>query len=68
MPEADINEYIIDTKVTRFPMGELELSPEYYLELLPHLPKPVGNIYFCGDYTESQSFVSGAVFSGFRVA
>jgi protoporphyrinogen oxidase len=68
MPEADINEYIIDTKVTRFPIGELELSPEYYLELLPHLPKPVGNIHFCGDYTESQSFVSGAAFSGFRVA
>jgi protoporphyrinogen oxidase len=48
MPKADIDEYIIDTKVTRFPIGELELSPEYYLELLPQLQKPVGNIHFCG--------------------
>lgn len=68
MPKADIDEYIIDTKVTRFPIGELELSPEYYLELLPQLQKPVGNIHFCGDYTDGQSFISGAAFSAFRVA
>jgi hypothetical protein len=48
MPKADIDEYIIDTTVTQFPIGELELSPEYYLELLPQLQKPVGNIHFCG--------------------
>jgi oxygen-dependent protoporphyrinogen oxidase len=67
-PDADIKEYVLDTKVTRFPIGELELSPEYYLELLPHLPKPVGNIHFCGDYTDSQSFVDGAAYSGMRAA
>ena len=60
MSKADIDEYIIDTKVTRFPIGELELSPEYFLELLPQLQKPVGNIHFCGDYTDGQSFISGA--------
>ena len=68
MPEADIDEYILDTKVTRFPIGELELSPEYYLELLPQLPKPVGNIHFCGDYTHGRSFLDGAAFSAFRAA
>ncbi len=68
MPEADINTYILDTKVTRFPIGELELSPEYYLELLPQLPKPVGNIHFCGDYSHGRSFLDGAAFSAFRVA
>ncbi len=67
-PDADIKEYVLGTKVTRFPIGELELSPEYYLELLPHLPKPVGNIHFCGDYTDCRSFVDGAALSGFRVA
>jgi hypothetical protein len=67
-PDADIEKYVLDTKVTRFPIGELELSPEYYLELLPHLPKPVGNIHFCGDYTEAGSFVDGAAISGMRVA
>ena len=66
--DADIKEYVLGTKVTRFPIGELELSPEYYLELLPHLPKPVGNIHFCGDYTNGMSFVEGAAFSGFRAA
>jgi len=68
MPDADIEKYITGTKVTRFPLGELELSPEYYLKLLPHLPKPVGNIHFCGDYTEARSFVDGAANSGMRVA
>lgn len=68
MPEADIDEYILDTKVTRFPIGELELSPEYYLELLPQLSKPVGNIHFCGDYTHGRSFLDGAAFSAFRPA
>jgi oxygen-dependent protoporphyrinogen oxidase len=68
MPEADINKYILDTKVTRFPIGELELSPEYYLELLPQLPKPVGNIHFCGDYTHGHSFLDGAALSAFRAA
>lgn len=68
MPEADIDNYILDTKVTRFPIGELELSPEYYLELLPQLPKPVGNIHFCGDYCHGRSFLDGAALSAFRVA
>jgi protoporphyrinogen oxidase len=68
IPDADIKEYVLGTKVTRFPIGELELSPEYFLELLPELPKPVGNIHFCGDYTESKSFVDGAAYSGFRAA
>ncbi len=68
MPEADIDEYIIDSKVTRFPIGELELSPEYYLELLPQLQKPVGNIHFCGDYSHGQSFIAGAAYSGMRAA
>jgi oxygen-dependent protoporphyrinogen oxidase len=65
---ADIEKYITGTKVTRFPIGELELSPEYFLEALPELPKAVGNIHFCGDYTEMSSFVDGASFSGMRAA
>ena len=68
MPEADIDEYVIDSKVTKFPIGELELSPEYYLELLPELQKPVGNIHFCGDYSHGQSFIAGAAYSGMRAA
>ena len=68
MPEVDIDNYITGTKVTRYPIGELELSPEYFLELLPELLKPVGNIHFCGDYTETKSFVDGAAYSGMRVA
>lgn len=68
-PEASmIEDYITGSKVTRYSIGELELSPEYYLEALPILQKPEGNIHFCGDYTEAQSFVDGAVNSGFRVA
>ncbi|GAG97264.1 unnamed protein product, partial [marine sediment metagenome] len=38
IPDADIEKYITGTKVTRFPIGELELSPEYFLEALPELP------------------------------
>ena len=66
--ESDIDEYIIDTKVTRYPLGEVGISPEYYSELLPHLPKPVGNIHFCGDYTDRFSFLEGSALSGFRAA
>jgi oxygen-dependent protoporphyrinogen oxidase len=68
MPKADIDQYIMDTKVTRFPIGELELSPEYYLDLLPQLEKPVNNIHFCGDYSHGQSFIAGAAYSGMRAA
>ena len=68
MPDADIEKYITGTKVTRYPLGELELSPEYYLDLLPELMKPVGNIHFCGDYTDPKSFVDGAAYSGMRAA
>ena len=68
MPNADIDEYIVDSKVTRFPIGELELSPEYYLELLPQLQKPVSNIHFSGDYSHGHSFLEGAAYSGMRAA
>jgi len=68
MSESDIDQYITDTKVTRFPLGEVGISPEFYTELLPHLPKPVGNIHFCGDYTDRVSFLEGSATSGFRVA
>jgi hypothetical protein len=54
--------------VTRFPVGEIEVSPEYILEMLPELPKPVGNIHFVGDYTELRNFVDGAAYSGMRAA
>jgi oxygen-dependent protoporphyrinogen oxidase len=68
-PDAtDIEKYITGTKVTRYPIGELELSPEYFLEALPDLPRPVGNIHFTGEYTEKKNFVDGASFSGMRVA
>ncbi len=62
------DEYILDTKVTRFRLGEIELSPEYYTKHFPHLAKPVGNIHFAGDYTHQISFVEGAVYSAFRAA
>lgn len=69
VPQANnIEDYITGNKVTRYPIGELELSPEYFLESLPYLQKPMGNIHFCGDYTEAESFVDAAVHSGFRVA
>jgi hypothetical protein len=48
--------------------GELELSPEYYLDVLPHLEAPVGNIHLCGDYTHRVSFLAGAALSAFRAA
>lgn len=63
-----VEEYILDTKVTHFPLGEIELSPKYYTEHFPHLAKPVGNIHFAGDYTHHISFVEGAVYSAFRTA
>ena len=69
VPHAQtIDDCIIDSKVTRYPIGEVELSPEYYSDLLPELQKSVGNIHFCGDYTEPMSFIDGTVTSGFRVA
>lgn len=61
-------EYIVDTKVTGYPLGEIELSPKYYTEHLPELSKPVGNILFAGDYTHHISFVEGAVYSAFEAA
>ena len=60
--------HMIDAGVTRYPIGELELSPEYYRDLLPDLPTPFGNIHFCGDYTHPYSFLEGAALSGFRAA
>lgn len=69
IPKADqADEYVIDTKVTRYPLGEIELSPKYYTECLPHLSKPIGHIHFVGDYTHKVSFVEGAVYSAFEVA
>ena len=69
IPLADkADDYIVDTKVTRYPLGEIELSPKYYTECLPHLSKPVGNILFAGDYTHHLSFVEGAVYSAFEAA
>ncbi len=68
IPHIDIDKYIVDTKVSRYDIGELELSPEYFLELLPELSTSVGNIHFCGDYTHSKSFVDGAAYSGMRAA
>ena len=47
---------------------EIELSPEYYTELLPHIPEPLGNIHFAGDYTHPMSFVDGAVSSAVTAA
>ena len=49
-------------------MREIELSPEYYSELLPHIPEPLGNIRFAGDYTHPMSFVDGAVLSAVTTA
>ncbi len=63
-----VEDYVLDTTVTRYPLGEIELSPEYFTEQLPHLATPVGNIHFAGDYTHYVSFVEGAVYSAFRVA
>ncbi len=68
MSGHDVDCHLLDAKVARYPIGELELSPEYYLDVLPHLPTPAGNIHFCGDYTDPRSFLEGAALSGFRVA
>lgn len=69
IPLADkADDYIVDYKVTRYPLGEIELSPKYYTECLQYLAKPVGNIHFAGDYTHMISFVEGAVYSAFEVA
>lgn len=59
---------LLDSKVTHYPIGEVELSPEYYSEMLPELEKSVGNIHFCGDYTDRLSFVDGTVRSAFKIA
>jgi len=64
----DVRENLIESKVTRFPLGEIELSPEYYSQHLPKLSKSVGNIHFAGDYTHFISFVEGAVYSAFEVS
>ena len=66
--EADIDQYIIDAKVSRYPLGENAISTEFYSELLPDLAKPVGNIHFCGEHTDKFCFLEGAAASGFRVA
>lgn len=68
MSEPTFRDYILDSRVTRFPIGEVGITPEYFIELLPLLEKPVGNIHFCGDYTDRSSFLMGSVLSGFRVA
>lgn len=65
---SDVRENVIGSKVTRFPLGEIELSPEYYSKHLPKLSKSVGNIHFAGDYTHFISFVEGAVYSAFEVS
>jgi phytoene dehydrogenase-like protein len=68
MSGHDVDRHLHDARVARYPIGELELSPVYYLDVLPYLPTPVGNIHFCGDYTDPRSFLEGAALSGFRAA
>jgi len=68
LSDHDVDAFVRETKVTRYPLGELELSPEYYLEVLPHLEHPIGNIHLVGDYTHRVSFLAGAALSGFRAA
>lgn len=63
----DIEAYLLDSKVTHYPIGEIELSPEFF-QVLPELEKSVGNIHFCGDYTDRLSFIDGTAVSAFRVA
>lgn len=42
VPRAErAREFLRDPKVTRWPIGEIELSPEYYTELLPHISEPL---------------------------
>ena len=62
----DVDTFVRDTMVTRYIQGELELSPEYYLNVLAQLEQPVGNIHLCGDYTHRVSFLAGAALSAFR--
>ena len=68
LSEHDVDAFVRDTMITRYPLGELELSPEYYLDVLPHLERPIGNIHLVGDYTHRMSFLAGAAHSGFRAA
>jgi len=68
LSDHDVDAFVRDTMVTRYPLGELELSPEYYLEVLPHLEHPIGNIHLTGEYTHRASFLAGAALSGFRAA
>ncbi len=68
LADHDVDSFVRDTMVSRYMQGELELSPQYYLEALPHLEQPVGNIHLCGDYTHRVSYLAGAAFSAFRVA
>lgn len=68
LSDHDVEAFVRDTMVTRYPLGELELSPEYYLDALPHLEHPVGNVHLAGDYTHRASFLAGAAHSGFRAA
>eukprot|EP00768_Dysnectes_brevis_P002515 gnl/Dysnectes_brevis/1886_a2168_1339.p1 GENE.gnl/Dysnectes_brevis/1886_a2168_1339~~gnl/Dysnectes_brevis/1886_a2168_1339.p1 ORF type:complete len:286 (-),score=74.84 gnl/Dysnectes_brevis/1886_a2168_1339:123-980(-) len=64
----DAGRVLTSSKVTRFVPGEMELTPQYYLEALPHVAKPVGNVHFVGDYTDPFNFVDGACVSGIRCA
>lgn len=68
LSDHDVDAFVRDTMVTRYPQGELELSPEFYLDVLPHLEHPIGNIHLAGDYTHRASFLAGAAHSGFRAA
>ncbi|MCP3937260.1 MAG: FAD-dependent oxidoreductase [Actinomycetia bacterium] len=68
LADHDVDAFVRDTMVTRYMEGELELSPEYYLEVLPHLEQPIGNLHLCGDYTHRVSFLAGAANSAFRTA
>jgi phytoene dehydrogenase-like protein len=68
LSDHDVDAFVRDTMVTRYPQGELELSPEYYLDTLPQLDHPIGNIHLTGDYTHRASFLAGAAHSGFRAA
>ena len=69
VPRAEgAGEVLRDAKVTRWPVSEIELSPEYYTELLPQIREPLGNIHFAGDYTHPMSFVDGAVLGAVTTA
>jgi oxygen-dependent protoporphyrinogen oxidase len=68
IPNADIEKYVTGSKVTRFRVGEVDTSPEFFVDLLPQLEKPVGNIHFCGDYTHKLVFIDASAYSGMRAA